>query len=447
MKALLGDEYPAYLASFERPCFQGIRVNTTKLSPEEFCARRGRAFEPVPWCPTGFYLPDDRKELSKHPDYYAGLYYLQEPSAMAPAAILPVTPGDRVLDLCAAPGGKSTQLAAKLNGTGLLVSNDISPSRAKALLKNLELAGARRTVVLSEAPYRLASRFPEFFDKILVDAPCSGEGMFHKEPAIMKNWEQYGSEYYAKLQREILPDAVRMLAPGGCLLYSTCTFSPEEDERMVEWLLEKNPELELLPIEKAEGVDDGHPEWSRTGRADLKRCARFWPHRVRGQGHFAALLRKRGETPEREETVESGPMPAEFEAWCREALSDFPGNILSNEGEYLRLGDKLYLASLKGEQLNGLRVLRNGLLLGEFGKDRFEPAQAWAMTLRAGQVKNEWNLPLEDDRVIRYLKGETLDGDGASGWTLVLAKGYPLGWAKQSGGRLKNKYLKAWKMN
>ena len=447
MRALLQGEYDEYLASFERPCWQGVRVNTVKLSPEEFEERRGRRYEPVPWCPSGFYLQEELRELSKHPDYYAGLYYLQEPSAMAPAAILPVEPGDRVLDLCAAPGGKSTQLSARLKGEGLLVSNDISPSRAKALLKNLELAGADRAVVLSEAPYRLAARFPEYFDKVLVDAPCSGEGMFHKEPAIMKNWEQYGNEYYARLQREILPEAVKMLAPGGRLVYSTCTFSPMEDEQTVEWLLEQCPELSLEPIARTPGMDGGHPEWSCSGRKDLEYCVRFWPHRVRGQGHFAALFRKAGEPPRRDQETEENQAPALFEAWCREELEHFPGNISSKKGEYRVWGEKLYYSCLPEERLQGLRVLRSGLLLGELCRDRFEPSQAWAMTLKKDDVRHSLDLPLEDERLLRYLKGETLSAGDARGWILVLDQGYPLGWAKGSGAILKNKYLKAWKMN
>ncbi len=367
---------------------------------------------------------------------------------MAPAAILPVEPGDRVLDLCAAPGGKSTQLCARMEGQGVLVSNDISPSRAKALLKNLELAGAKRSVVLSEVPFKLAEKFAGYFDKILVDAPCFGEGMSHKEPTIMKNWEQYGTEYYAKLQREILPEAVKMLRPGGYLLYSTCTFSPLEDEQLVEWLLEQHTDLTLEPIEKAEGVDDGHPEWSLSGREDLKKCARFWPHRIMGQGHFVALMRKEGVTQGRvAETKGRGKAPEDFLRWAKENLTTSPDAILPEDGTYCVLGDKLYYTTLPMEKLNGLRVLRNGILLGEMCKDRFEPSQAWAMTLTADVVRYTLDLPQGDERTIRYLKGETLAGDGETGWILVLTAGQPLGWAKGSGRMIKNKYLKAWKMN
>ncbi len=443
MRALLGDEFEAYLGSFDRPVYQGARVNTAKLSPEAFAARRGIELRPVPWCPSGFYLEGDTKDWSKHPDYFAGLYYLQEPSAMAPAAILPVEPGDRVLDLCAAPGGKSTQLAARLRGEGVLVSNDISASRAKALLKNLELFGCPNACVLSEAPYRLAERFEGFFDKVLVDAPCSGEGMFHKEPAIMKNWEQYGSEYYAKLQREILPDAVRMLRPGGMLLYSTCTFAPLEDEQTVEWLLDRFPELSLVPFEKAPGIDDGHPEWSESGRRELALCARFWPHRIEGQGHFAALFRKEGTDGSVSPDFGRGDVCPEWTAWKKENLNGY-----AEAPERLRiLGDKLFLTALPTDFLKGLRVLRNGIFLGELSHGRFEPTEAFAMTLCAADARRTLSFSADDARVTRYLKGETLTGADRDGWVLVLYDGYPLGWAKASAGLYKNKYLKAWKLN
>lgn len=472
MRELLGEEeFGAYLASFDRPVWQGFRVNTAKLGTEEFLARRGLSADPVAWCGSGFYASGDTKDWSKHPDYYAGLYYLQEPSAMAPAAILPVEPGDRVLDLCAAPGGKSTQLAARLSGRGVLVSNDISASRAKALLKNLELFGCPNMAVLSEAPYRLAERFAGYFDKVLVDAPCSGEGMFHKEPAIMKNWEQYGSEYYAKLQREILPAAVAMLRPGGMLLYSTCTFAPLEDEQTVEWLLDEYPELSLVPFEKAEGIDDGHPEWSLSGREELRLCARFWPHRLRGQGHFVALLRKseEGEAAAGDAVFENfaagkaAPSP-EFTAWAAENLATagaadaadhpaasgpadfyFPGNNF-DPARLRTFGDNLFYTALPAEALAGLRVLRNGIFLGELSHGRFEPTEAFAMTLRKGAARRELDLAPDDGRVLRYLKGETLTDAPADGWYLVLCGGFPLGWAKASGGIYKNKYLKAWKM-
>lgn len=225
MKCLLGEEeYLNYIKSFDNGRYQGLRANGIKLAPEELKDLAPWTLEKIPWIPNGFYY-DENVKPAKDPYYYAGLYYLQEPSAMTPASTLPVNPGDRVLDLCAAPGGKSTELGAKLKGKGILISNDISNSRAKALLKNLELAGVSNFCVTSESPERLSQCFPEFFDKILVDAPCSGEGMFRKERDMIKEWMERGPSHYAKIQKGIMEEAVKMLKPGGYLMYSTCTFS------------------------------------------------------------------------------------------------------------------------------------------------------------------------------------------------------------------------------
>ena len=287
MKQFLGEEYPEYLASYEEEPRSGLRVNTGKLTPEQFLGMAQTAdwnLKPVPWTKNGFYYQSERP--SKHPWYYAGLYYLQEPSAMSPAACLPVEPGDRVLDLCAAPGGKSTELAAKLAGTGVLFSNDISNSRAKALLKNLEMFGAGNICITSEAPEKMAGILPGFFDKILVDAPCSGEGMFRRDPSMVKSWNEKGPDFYAPLQRQILDCAVQMLAPGGKLVYSTCTFDRDADEGTIEWILEKYPEMAVVPQK---------PEYGFEGSRGIEGCLRLFPHRLEGEGHFVALLEKRAE--------------------------------------------------------------------------------------------------------------------------------------------------------
>lgn len=459
MKKLLGEDgFADYASTFERDYWQGLRVNLSKISPDAYIKRREargeEKLERVPWCDSGFYLSGETSDYSKNPDYFAGLYYLQEPSAMAPAAILPVESGDRVLDLCAAPGGKSTFLSGRLGRKGFLVSNDISPSRAKALLKNLEMQGATQAVVVSEPPYQLARRFPETFNKILVDAPCSGEGMFHKEPAIMKNWEQYGNDYYAKLQGQILSEAYKMLAPGGMLLYSTCTFSPVEDERMVESFLSAHEDLSLVPIEKVGGMEDGHPEWSLSGRSDLAYTARFWPHKLKGQGHFAALIRKAGNCQMKDipDIDHRGGYSAsdleQFEGWCSDNLSSSWRELLPEDGELSKVGQNLYFSPVAHGAFAGLRVLRCGLMLGELKKDRFEPSQALALALKKGDCVRELDLVSGDRRALSYLKGETLTADGIeNGWTMVLTDGYPLGWGKAVRGLLKNKYLKGWKLD
>ncbi len=448
MRDMLGDQYEEYLKSFDRPVLSGMRLNTLKWDEEQFRSLWGNK-ESVAWCPEGFYASEKEKP-SKHPYYYAGLYYLQEPSAMLPAAILPVEPGDKVLDLCAAPGGKSTQLLCRLQGEGLLVSNDISPSRAKALLKNLELFGGRNYVVTTEPPFKLASRFPAYFDKILVDAPCSGEGMFHKEPAIMKNWEQYGTGYYADLQREILDLAYEMLKPGGQMVYSTCTFSPQEDEVSLYRFLKEHPDMRVDEVPETPGFDHGHPEWIPDADPDIaeeiRKTIRLWPHKVRGEGHFAALLHKDGAA---EESVGQDPGTGKadpaFTAWCQENLLVPLSEVVPQEGRLTRIKDFLVKEYLEPERVKGLRILRSGLLLGEIRSDRFEPSQALAMALRKEQVRHVLDLSSSDERVLRYLKGETLTGPFGRDWYLVLVDGFPLGWAKGSGNLLKNKYLKGWR--
>ncbi len=239
MRLLLQEEYDRYLQCFEEPRHYGLRVNTNKISAEEFRKIAPWPLTPVPWIPNGFYYDGNRVQPAKHPYYFAGLYYLQEPSAMTPASRLPVEPGDCVLDVCAAPGGKATELGAKLHGTGMLVANDISNSRARGLLKNLELLGIGNVLVTSEEPGKLVPHFTEFFDKILIDAPCSGEGMFRKEKKMIKAWEEHGPEFFSRLQRSIVVQAAAMLRPGGMLLYSTCTFDPMENEGIIRHLIHR----------------------------------------------------------------------------------------------------------------------------------------------------------------------------------------------------------------
>lgn len=433
METLLGTEYQAYLDSLQEERFFGLRVNTLKTAPEILAEKGMFSLSPVPWCAEGFYYHGEERP-AKHPYYHAGLYYLQEPSAMAPAAALPVSAGDRVLDLCAAPGGKTTQLAAKLGGTGILFANDVSAGRAKTLLKNVELAGIRNAVVLSERPERLVERFSGFFDKILVDAPCSGEGMFRKEPEMVKSWNTEMLDFCRKEQTAILEACARLLRPGGLLLYSTCTFSPEEDEGSIAAFLQDNLEFRLLPLPKEHGFVDGIPP--------LTDCARLYPHRVQGEGHFLALLEKSG-------TQENFVFRQEQGGWEKEMeqFTDFVAETLRKkpEGTYKRYGDGLYLLPERMPETTGLRVLRTGWLLGTLKKGRFEPSQAFAMGLKKEEVRREADFSLEDARVLRYLKGETVEFDGEDGWTLVCVDGFPLGWAKAQKGRLKNKYPVSWK--
>lgn len=451
MRRLLGGEFDAYIDCFDKPRYNGLRVNTRKISVEEFERICPFPIRPVPWIENGFYYDGEKVSPSRHPYYFAGLFYLQEPSAMTPANRLPVEEGDRVLDLCAAPGGKATELAAKLNGTGMLAANDISASRARGLLKNLEIFGVANMMVLSEEPGNLEKIFPEYFDKILIDAPCSGEGMFRKDKRMIKAWEEHGPSYFAKLQRNIVLQAARMLRPGGMLLYSTCTFDPEENERIIEHLMECCPEFRILPILPYDGFSPGMPEASDKRTPDLARTVRIFPHKMEGEGHFMALLQK-GDAKEDAAVYcsdsfvssqkRSFTVPEELERFFKDVSWKLRPERLSIQGE------KIYYLPEGMPQIRKLRVLRTGLLLGELKKNRFEPSQALAMHLTKEEYSHTLDFSSEDARVWRYLKGETIETDmpeKEKDWYLVCVDGFPLGWGKLQGGILKNKYLPGWR--
>lgn len=439
MKQMLGNEYEDYLACYDEPKVQGLRVNTSKISVEDFLRLTPFHLTPVPWTENGFYY-DSEEPVTKHPHYYAGLYYIQEPSAMIPASRLPVEPGDRVLDLCAAPGGKATELGSGLSGSGILVANDISNSRAKGLLKNLELFGIANMLVTSEPPEKLMKYFEGYFDKILIDAPCSGEGMFRRDPSMIKSWEEHGPQYYAQLQREIVKAAVPMLRPGGMLLYSTCTFSEMENEGTVQEILDLYPEMSLIPVKEYEGFSKG----------SLPHCVRVFPHRVQGEGHFAALLQKDGGSGEKREGKDTGVSRMQLPEPLKEFLKDIPSLGRREKSIEIR-ENRAYLMPEGLPGIRGLRFLRTGLFLGECKKNRFEPSQALAMHLRMEDYPQTISFSSEDPRVIRYLKGESVEltgeeADGKKGWVLAGTDGFPLGWAKLSGGMLKNKYYPGWRM-
>ena len=465
MKTELGSQWDAFVASYEEKACRGYRINQTKAircldvdlgdGSIDIDALGLSADPAVDWCVNGRYLTDDT--MSKDPLHFAGAYYIQEPSAMLPAALLGAKPGDRVLDLCAAPGGKSTQLLDDMRDQGLLVSNDISASRAKAIVKNVERFGFGHVLVTAESPNKLAAVFPEYFDKILVDAPCSGEGMFRREPSMREEWLRKGPDFYQPLQREILTQAVQMLRPGGRLVYSTCTFCLAEDEDNAAWLQENYPQMHLIEDHK------------------------IMPHTHRGEGQYAALFEKQnlsetmntgtGEDGKysRGESKKTKDSFGNFKEKGNESVLDFFKLIKKDslgEKNSLKQSDVMEMFAmsqwyLKDDQLYALpvdigpmkkiRFLRTGLLLGECKKGRFEPSQALAMYLNGQQFVNTVEFSRGDERVIRYLKGETIEADGAlhrgkNGWCLVLMDGLPLGWAKRTGETLKNKYEPGWRM-
>ncbi len=459
MKKLLQDEYESFLQCFEEPRHYGLRVNTNKISAEEFKKNAPWPVTPVPWIPNGFYYDGEQVQPAKHPYYFAGLYYLQEPSAMTPASRLPVEPGDFVLDVCAAPGGKATELGARLRGTGMLVANDISYSRARGLLKNLELCGIGNVLVSSEEPGKLVPYFHEYFDKILVDAPCSGEGMFRKEKKMIRAWEEHGPEYFSRLQKSIVTQAASMLKPGGMMLYSTCTFDPRENEQIIEYLLDSCPNLEICEMEGYEGFCKGRPEFTAGRQASFQKTVRIFPHRMEGEGHFLALLKKKGTSVSGKEgfrknsfTFSGGQKKEQGRYKIPEELESFLQTLdwkIDKSRLELREGHAYYMP--EGiPNLQGIRFLRSGLLLGEVKKNRFEPSQALAMCLKKEEYGKILDFSAEDARVIRYLKGETLEVEDLAspkekGWYLVCVDGYPLGFGKLSSQMLKNKYLPGWR--
>jgi 16S rRNA C967 or C1407 C5-methylase (RsmB/RsmF family)/NOL1/NOP2/fmu family ribosome biogenesis protein len=408
------EAFNAFLSTYEREAFRGLRVNTLKITKDEFEKISPFSLRPVPWEENGFYVTEEK--IGRHPYHFAGLYYSQEPSAMSVAPLLGVRAGERVLDLCAAPGGKSTQLAQSLGGKGLLVSNEINGSRASILSQNVERLGVKNGVVLNASPDFLAARFEGVFDKILVDAPCSGEGMFKKnEKEAVENWSEENVAICAARQAEILRAAAAMLCAGGRLVYSTCTFSPEEDEGQIASFLATMPEFELVEEKK------------------------LYPHEVEGEGHFYAVLQKVSGVARAAVVAPKSNITKKerelFSAFCKENLAaELPCGIL------YKAGDMLYLLPEEVFGLEKLPVLRAGIRLGEFLKDRFEPAHSLAMCLKPQEVHRVVRLSVTESE--KYLRGETVSADVVNGWCLVCVDNYPLGWGKTTGGTVKNHYPK-----
>lgn len=442
------EEYATFIRELKRKVMiQSLRVNTKKIPVGEFLRIFPYELTPVPWCAEGFYLPKGFK-ASKHPYYYAGLYYLQDPSAMLPVVALAPQPGERILDLCSAPGGKATQIGAATADRSFLVLNDINPKRTKALLKNVENFGLTNFVVTNNQPQELAAVFPDYFDRVLVDAPCSGEGMFRREPRLTVAWRRsYHPEICTPLQADLLNHAARMVAPGGRLVYSTCTFSPEENELQVKNFLENHPDFDLVAID-LEGVSPGRAAWAGED-VRLQKTGRIWPHLSRGEGQFAAVLVKtttgpRGDGrsfPYSEPAVDClGP----FWDFCAEV------GITPPVGRFLQEGADLLLLPADLPDLRGLNVVRLGLFLGEIRHGRFLPAHPLALALARQQAKRQLELPPGGSEVIKYLKGDTLiateEAPSGNGWILVTTDGFPLGWAKRVGNLIKNYYPPAWRI-
>ncbi len=421
MQTQLGPAYPDFLQSLERPRAVALRLNPLK------CDDLALPFmgDPVPWEPMGFYYdPESRPGL--HPYHEAGVYYLQEASAMSAVALLDPQPGERILDLCAAPGGKSTQIAGRMQGKGFLLSNEYEPKRARILAQNMERLGIGNAIVSNCTPQRLAAQLEGFFDRILVDAPCSGEGMFRKEAAAVTDWSQETVEMCARRQQGILLEAAKMLRPGGRLVYSTCTFAPEENEEMIAWFLETHPDFETVAVEA--------PWFTPAGEGQF----RLWPHKLLGEGHFAAVLRKKGEAEAEYAPKKSGEkLSREWLDFAKDLGIQLPPGQLHTQAT--GMGTRLWWLPEGAPTNLSCTWLRKGLELGEVKKNRFEPAHALALWLTT--CKNTLDLPADGEEIKKYLHGEVLPCD-QKGWTLVQVDGFSIGWGKGDGCQLKNHYPK-----
>lgn len=446
MKAFLGDEWDDFLYSYDNNRFQALRFNTLKVQSHEEIMRILMVLEissdkRVSWANEAYYF-DENVRPGKHPYHEMGLYYIQEPSAMSAAALLAPKPGMRVLDLCAAPGGKSTQLATYLGDSGLLVSNEINTQRSRILSQNIERMGIKNAIVTNEDSFVLASHFPGFFNAIQVDAPCSGEGMFRKLPEAIEQWSMENVAICAARQKEILDNAAVMLKPGGTIVYSTCTFSKEENEDVIEYFLERHPDFTLEEME------------------------RFWPHKVDGEGHFVAKLVRRGcvdtdlkadrKTKKNKNsknrknetklalTKENMKLLSEF---LDETISEDMAAWIKNS-RLVMFGEQLYRLPDMEVDIKGLKVQRAGLHIGEFKKQRFEPSHSLALALKLSEAKNVVKLTWDDPQTTGFFNGQSVmlsdeqTAECKKGWALVCVDGYPAGWGKVNGAQVKNHYPK-----
>ncbi len=459
MKGMLGEEFPAFLESFDRENHRALRINKRKTTVAGFEKESPFTLRKVPWTANGFYY-EAEAQPGKHAYHEAGLYYIQEPSAMSVVPFLEAKPGERILDLCAAPGGKSTQIADEMDGEGILVCNEIHPQRARILSENIERMGVLNAIVTNETPAHLAEMFPGYFDKILVDAPCSGEGMFRKNAEAVTEWSEENVQICADRQDEVLTHAAKMLRPGGRIVYSTCTFAPAENEGTISRFVKENPDFTILPVEKPEGFVSGVAAWVEEPAKGIEHTMRLMPHKVEGEGHFLAVLERKGEEPAFDRSSKNGVEKslsvkdyASYTEFAGEAVTGF-----DRTGTYLTFGEQLYMGPVDMPALKGLKVLRPGLHLGTLKKNRFEPSHALALALQKEQVARYVDLPAGGRWVQQYLNGQTLilgeEGlcvragksgeviDNPKGWCLICVDGYSLGWGKLAGTVLKNHYPK-----
>ncbi|MCC8161253.1 MAG: RsmF rRNA methyltransferase first C-terminal domain-containing protein [Oscillospiraceae bacterium] len=435
MKNMLKTEYGKFIKSMdESPIFTGIRINTSKDGAREAVLKEFGNLERVPWCEDGFYA-DKSKISGNHPYHIAGLFYFQEPSAMSAVSALPIEKDDFILDLCAAPGGKATQVGARLGKNGLLVANEIIKGRANILSDNIERFGFTNAVVTNETPQKLAEKYPKFFDKIIVDAPCSGEGMFRKEPQAITEWSTEHTLSCAERQKRIIDCAMKMLKGGGYIVYSTCTFSPEENEGICAYILE-NYNVELAEPQSLNMLSRGRNEWAFSD-FDVTKSRRIFPHKNKGEGHFTALFHSLDSDDyfdSKSKIIKSCDAESLYRQFEKEFLN------ISLNGEFCLFGENLYLKP-KNIDIDKIKTVRAGLRLGICRKNRFEPSHALCLALKKEDFKNSADFSCGSDELKKYLMGNTLECK-EKGWCAVTVDGFPIGWGKASGGILKNHFPK-----
>lgn len=429
MKEQLGPDFQDFLESYDHEAYRGIRVNTLKISVEDFLAISPFDLEPIPWTKDGFYIKDRRP--AKHPHYFAGLYYIQEPSAMLPAVVLAPTSEDIALDLCAAPGGKTMQMAAMMNNEGLLIANDINNHRLKALMRNAELMGVKNLVVFNDRQENIRRALKGKIDKLLIDAPCSGEGMFKKDEDAILAYASYDIDACVRMQKAILDDILEVLNEEGELVYSTCTFNTFENEDMVFYAQDRK-DMTLVDIPKNHGFVSG---------GIIESVARIYPHRVKGEGHFTAKLKMNGSR----NTISKKNMTSERPDLLRQFMAEILVKPL--EGRFKVVKNKVFMMPENMIDISGVKIIKDGWYIGELKKNRFEPSHAFALGLKASNCKHVINFASDSSEIIKYLKCETIACEGNKGYNLICVDGYPVGWGKWNNGKLKNLYPAQWRLS
>ena len=442
MQLFLGDEYSSFLDCYKHPSQVALRLNTLKIEAANFNQISPWNLRPIPWCSSAFLLPEETAPApGKHPFHAAGLYYIQEPSTLAVAEFLDPQPGERVLDLAAAPGGKATHIAALMAGSGTLVANEIHPRRVWDLAENLERFGVTNAIVLNERPEKLAHALEGYFDRVLLDAPCSGEGMFRKSELARREWSLEYVQVCARRQSGLLPLAARTVRAGGRLVYSTCTFSPEENEGIIGEFLKSHPEFRIITTSENAFFSPGRPDWLGFDvPSELRGTVRLWPHEGHGEGHFIAVLQRTYDHIERRRGISLGVQVSKpaldllKEFWNKHMDGEIPGNLFKQQGSYL------YDVPPDSPNLAGMRIIHPGRWWGILKKKRFEPSHTLALSLEPARAKRILNLAIEGDDLFAYLRGETINSVGQDGWVLICVQDFPIGWGKRVQGRLKSHY-------